>query len=178
MYSLPQNLILVTMNYWATFQLSNAAVLLWPCDYHQNSSQLRKDVVFGLILLSITPDSLHLSVLCIWHFNPLSLSILPNFFLAFKSTFDYYSRYRSDLETTILSHLCYGEFLILYITGLPLLALTPTMLLLSRHTSTLLYFSAQSPCRLTFWPISYANHTKSCWSVLPALLESNHFGSG
>lgn len=165
------------MNYWAVFQLSNAAVLLWPCDHHQYGSQLRKDVVFGLILLRITPDSLHLCS-SYWHFNSLSLSIVPNFFLAFKSMFDYCSRYRSDLETTILSHLCYGEFLTLYIIGLLLLALTPTILLLSRHTSTLLYFSALSPCRLTFWPFSYANHTKTCWSVLPALLESNHFGSG
>lgn len=150
MYSHPQNLILV-----AAFQPSNATVLLWPCDYCQYGFQLRKDVVFGLILLSITPDYLHLSVLntlCIWHFNPLSLSIVPNFALTFKTTFDYYSRFHSDLETTILSHLCYGEFLTLHLTGLPLLALTLTMLLLSRHTATLLYLSALSPCRLTFWP--------------------------
>lgn len=85
LYSLPQYLTFTRPNYWAA-RLSAFIAAVLPC--------------------SMIPDSLQLALVFVVDISTLfSLPMIPNFSLASQSTFFYYSRYHSDLETTLFSHL-------------------------------------------------------------------------
>lgn len=135
LYSLPQYLTFVRLNYWAV-RLSAFIAAVLPC--------------------SMIPDSLQLALVFVVDISTLfSFSMIPNFSLASLTTFFfYYSRYHSDLETTLFSHLFSRVNLpIFYLRGLLSLALTSTVLFLS-SAAAMLHFSALPPCRLTFGPLS------------------------